>query len=33
MYYVVCGKYKKIKNPKISHMLEKMLALSIICSK
>ena len=30
---VVCGKYKKIKNLKISYILEKTLVLSIICSK
>ena len=29
---VICGKYKKFKNPKISYIFEKALALSIICS-
>ena len=29
----ICGKYKKFKNPKISNIFEKTLALSIICSK
>ena len=32
-YCVVCGKYKKFKNSKISYLLEKTLVLSIICSK
>ena len=32
-YCVICGKYKKIKNLKISYILEKTLVLSIICSK
>ena len=30
---VICGKYKKFKNPKISYIVEKTLVLSIICSK
>ena len=30
---VICGNYKKSKNLKISHILEKTLVLSIICSK
>ena len=27
---VICGKYKKFKNPKISYIVEKTLVLSII---
>ena len=30
---VIFGKYRKLKNPKISHIFEKTLVLSIICSK
>ena len=30
---VICSKYRKSKNPKISHMLEKKLILSVICGK
>ena len=30
---VICSKYKKFEKPKISHLLEKTLVLSIICSK
>ena len=30
---VICGKYRKFENPKILHLLEKTLVLSIICSK
>ena len=33
VYCVACGKYEKIKNPKISYILQKALVLSIICSK
>ena len=33
IYCVVCGKYKKIKNPKISYIVQKILVLSIICSR
>ena len=33
MYCVICGNYEKFKNPKISYILEKILVLSIICSK
>ena len=33
IYCVVFGKYKKVKNPKISYIFEKTLVLSIICSK
>ena len=32
-YCVICGKYIKFQNPKISYLLEKTLAISIICSK
>ena len=32
-YFVFCGKYRKFEKPKISYLLEKTLALSIICSK
>ena len=30
---VICEKYRKFEKPKISHLLEKTLVLSIICSK
>ena len=30
---LICFKYRKIENPKISYLLEKTLVLSIICSK
>ena len=33
LYYVICGKYRKLEKPKISYLLEKTLVLSIICSK
>ena len=33
LYWVICGKYKKFDKPKISHLLEKTLVPSIICSK
>ena len=33
LYCVICGKYIKFKNPKISYILEKTLVLSIIWSK
>ena len=33
MYCVICGGYRKFKNPKISYIFEKTLFLSIICSK
>ena len=33
IYCIVCGKYKKFKNSKISYSLDKILVLSIICSK
>ena len=30
---VICGKFRKFENPKISYLLEKTLVLSIIYSK
>ena len=33
LYYVICYKYKKSENPKISYILETTLFLSIICSE
>ena len=33
LYCVICGKYAKFEKPKISHLLEKTLVPSIICSK
>ena len=33
LYCVICGKYRKFEKPKISYLLEKILVLSIICSK
>ena len=33
LYCIICGKYRKFKNPKISCIFEKKLVLSIICSK
>ena len=33
IYCIICGKYRKFEKPKISYLLEKTLALSIICSK
>ena len=30
---IICGKYKKFKNAKISYIFKKALLLSIICSK
>ena len=33
LYCVTCGKYRKFEKPKISYILEKTLALSIVCSK
>ena len=33
LYYVICGKYRKIKNLNISYIFEKTLVLPIICSK
>ena len=33
LYCVICGKYRKFENPKISYIVEKTLVLSIISSK
>ena len=33
VYCVICGKYRKFNNPKISYIIEKTLFLSIICSE
>ena len=33
LYCVICGKYRKFEKPKISHLLQKKLVLSVICSK
>ena len=33
IYCVICGKYRKLKNPKVSQIFEKTLVLYIICSK
>ena len=33
LYFVICDKYRKFDKPKISYLLEKILVLSIICSK
>ena len=33
LHCVICGKRRKFKNPKISYIFEKTLAISIICSK
>ena len=33
IYCVICGEYRKFKNPKISCIFEKTLIFSIICSK
>ena len=30
---VICGKYRKFKNPKISYNFEKDISFSVICSK
>ena len=30
---MICGKYRKSRNPKISYIFEKTFTLSIICSK
>ena len=32
-YCTICSKYRKFENDKISYLLEKILALSIICRK
>ena len=33
LYSIICGKYRKFEKPNISYILEKILILSIICSK
>ena len=33
IYCVICGKNRKLVKPKISDTLERLLVLSIICSK
>ena len=33
LYCIICNKYKKNEKRKISHLLEKTLVLSVICSK
>ena len=33
IYCVICGKYRKLKKPKISYISKKTFAFSIICSK
>ena len=33
IYCLICSKYRKFKNPKISYIFEKVSVLSIICSK
>ena len=33
LYCVICAKYRKFKNPKMSYIFEKTWVLSIICSK
>ena len=33
LYRVICNKYRKLEILKISYLLDKALALSIICSK
>ena len=33
LYCVICGKYRKFKNPKISRIFEKTLVFSSTCSK
>ena len=33
LYYVICGKYRKLEKPKISYLLQKTLVISNICSK
>ena len=32
-YCIICGRYRKFKNPKISHIFQKKLVLSITCGK
>ena len=33
LYCVVCGRYRKFGKPKISYILQKMLVVSVTCSK
>ena len=33
LYCIICGTYRKFQKRKISHIFEKRLVLSIICSK
>ena len=33
LYFVICGKYRKLEKPRASYLLEKTLDLSIIWSK
>ena len=33
LYCIICGKYRKLKKPKISYDFEKILVIAIICSK
>ena len=33
LYCIICGKYRKFEKSKISYLLQKILVLSIICSK
>ena len=33
LYCIICGKYRKFKNPKISYIFKKILVFPIICSK
>ena len=33
IYCVVCAKYRKFEKPKISYLLEKVIVLSINCSR
>ena len=33
LYCIICGKYRIFEKPKRSHLFEKTLVLSIICSK
>ena len=32
IYCVICNRYKKLKNPKMSYIFEKTLVLYMICS-
>ena len=33
IYCIKCNKYRKLKNPKVSYILDKTLVLSITCDK